>query len=190
MPLDTELLKLLKDDPRRGIKQIFHTYYANMVGTSFNVVKVESVAKDIAQDVLIKLWENRDQIKINRSLKNYLKRAVINHSINFLKSKYNQNNADLDHIELEDADTEQKIESHDLDRFIRNQIDELPERCRLVFILSRYEDLTNKEIAEHLDISIKTVESQITKALKHLRKTVLPHIHYGVLLFFVFQFSL
>jgi RNA polymerase sigma-70 factor (ECF subfamily) len=187
MSEDSELISLLKEKPDLGIKKIFDTYYATLVGTSYNLVKKEDVAKDIAQEVLLKLWENRDQFDIQKSLKNYLKRAAINSSINHIKSKHGKKWEEPEYLEIQDDYTAQKIDADDLEHLITNYISALPEKCRMVFMLSRFENLSNKEIAEHLDISVKTVESQITKALKFLRKTVLPHIHRLILLFSFFQ---
>ncbi|MCI5082333.1 MAG: RNA polymerase sigma-70 factor [Saprospiraceae bacterium] len=188
MPLDDELKQLLAQRPDQAIKQIFHQYYPMMVGTSFNICQKEDVSKDIAQEVLLKLWENHQTISINSSLKNYLKRATINHTINYLKSKHgNKNYEEVDRLNILDEQTLQKLEAEDLEAFIRESISELPERCRIVFTLSRFEDLSNKEIAEQLGISVKTVESQITKALKFLRKQVLPHIRHGMFIFSLFQ---
>ena len=108
-------------------------------------------------------------------------------SINFIKSKHGKKLEEPDYLEIQDDYTIQKIDADDLADLINSYISALPEKCRMVFMLSRFENLSNKEIAEHLNISIKTVESQITKALKFLRKTVLPHIHRLILLFSFFQ---
>ena len=168
------LAQLLQDD-EKGLQSIFDRYYKYLVVTAFKVVNDDHQARDIVQDVFFDFWKKRAQHNINISLKAYLRRAVVNRSIDFLRKKkrigtseeitdYNQpsNTASIQDI----------LETNDLQSALHAAIDGLPERCRQVFSLSRFEDMSHKEIAAKLDISVKTIENQMTKALKILRKVL------------------
>lgn len=131
------------------------------------------MVEDLAQDVFLKLWEKRETILITTSFQAYLHRMAANEAISHLRrsKKWNEQ---LEIDELPPLSAAERSDSpsieHELRAHIRQAIDRLPERCRAVFLLSRYEELSYREIAEKLDISIKTVENQMGKALKIMRE--------------------
>ena len=119
------------------------------------------------------LWKNKEYLhNINTSLKLYLRKAAYNKSINKLKTKVYFNEVDDDNLSNDAFDQHSNIVIEELEKKIQLAIDDLPMKCRTIFILSRFHDKTYKEISEDLNISIKTVENQISKALKILRKKI------------------
>lgn len=130
-------------------------------------------SEDIVQDLFTKLWQRKDSLDHIDNIQAYLRRSAANSSLNYLKKNQKISYTD-------DWSAHESTEVHEpqpdtvdeLRKLIHLTIDQLPDRCRLVFIMSRYDRMSYKEIASQLDISIKTVENQISKALKVLRKVV------------------
>ena len=171
-----------------ALRKIFDSYYKYLLVTAYNIVNDQSKAKDLAQDVFYELWKKREKIQINTSLKAYLRRSVINRSINFLKSqKRFQFGDDALSAEWEskESDAQQELEGSDLQNIINQAIDSLPEKCKLIFKLSRLEKFSHKEIAEKLGISTKTIENQMTKALKTLRTAIAKYKELGIIIFLI-----
>ena len=132
-------------------------------------------AEDIAQEVFVEVWKRKDAIEINASLKGYLRRTAVNKTLNHLRKKkleLDDGGDELGAVSYDGASSQQKLEAQDLKEIIHKTIDSLPERCRIIFGLSRFEELSYREISEKLDISIKTVENQMSKALKIIRASV------------------
>lgn len=132
-----------------------------------NQVAVE----DIVQEIFVKLWEKREQLSIDTSLKSYLFQSAHNSCLNFLKhleveKKYS---IDINHFASTKIDHDTLVEE-ELNLRLYSSIESLPEKCRLVFKLSRFEGLKQQEIANKLGISVKTVKNHIGKALKIIRK--------------------
>jgi len=129
-------------------------------------------AKELVQGTFLKIWIKRDIIKINTSLKSYLYRAVQNHALNHLqqqkiKQKYV---IDKEHFPAQPSGNGQlKMEEEELKKVIKNAILNLPEKRRKIFELSRFENMKYQQIAEHMAISVKTVEAQMSKSLQYLR---------------------
>ena len=173
--MDQEILKRLKENDEEAVRWLFSTYFSSLVGVAHRIVQDQDMAKDIVQDVFVRLWSHRDTLRITSSLQSYLKRSVVNKAIDYKRRFYDKNKEALDdqkerfyHINH----AEDRLSEEDTRQQINHAINTLPERCRLVFILSRHEALTYAQIAEKLDISIKTVENQMTKALKILRQAL------------------
>jgi len=167
-------------------EQIFKQYFTFLSNVAYAVVNDEDDAYDIAQQVFIKFWNKKDTVDIDNNIKSYLHRATVNTAINFIK-KDNKTVKfeDVSGAELAASTEEAKVEvsEENIQDVIKDAVSNLPEKCRLVFSLSRYSDMTNREIAEHLDISIKAVEKHISRALKELRVTLKPYMNYfGVFL--------
>lgn len=175
---DQELLSRLQSSDEAAYRLLFDRYYEKMVISALQITKDSNIAKDAAQEVFLALWKNRERTQIKQSLTAYLKRGVINRSLNILKSrKLHSGNTVPEAIALPiPSKADQTLELQDLQKRVHKAIDKLPDRCREVFVLCRFEELSHKEIAAQLNISTKTVENQMTKALKFLRKTVLPFI--------------
>lgn len=173
---DQKLIELLKANDERAISLIFKEHYPFLCQAIIRVVKDPIVAEDLAQDVFHDLWKRRENLEISTSIKAYLRRAGINKTLNFIRDKKVKWD-DEDKLPMMPANVTtaiQMLEGKELEKLINLTIDSLPERCRLVFTLSRFEDLSYQEIATALDISVKTVENQMSKALKVLRAALGP----------------
>lgn len=171
---DEVFLRLLREHPSKGMRKIFDTYYAALCKRIYLLVRSHSAAEDIAQEVMLQLWKRRDDLEITTSLWAYLSRSGYHRALNWLRDGKLR-------LEREQAgewqDSRQKlpsagVEMDELQQIIYKAVDALPPRTRMVFVLSRFEGYTRKEIAEELGISIKTVENQMTRALKALREAL------------------
>lgn len=182
---EKQWLEDLKLGDQKALRQIFNQYYKYLLVTAFNIVGEEEKAKDFVQDVFFELWKKRENIHIHSSIKPYLRKAVVNKALNFLKSQKRMQWGDeaLDyHRPSQDIDAQQQLETKDLQAVITDAIESLPAKCRIVFSLSRFEDLSHKEIAEKLNISTKTIENHMTKALRIIRIAIRE---YGMLDFWI-----
>jgi RNA polymerase sigma-70 factor (ECF subfamily) len=156
-----------------GFESLFQVNYQPLCAAAYRIVQDKDIAEDIVQDVFIKVWQKRESLDISISVKAYLFKSTINQSLNHIKKVSNMNEREAQYTSEYNDDvnsTEQIIALKETRQRIDAAIKALPQACRTVFILSRYEHLSYKEIASELDISIKTVENQMVKALKYLRK--------------------
>jgi len=185
---EKEWLQSLKAGKQVALQKIFNHYYKYLVVTGYNITGDNEKAKDLVQDVFFELWKKREQLNIQSSLKSYLRRAVVNRSLNYIKTqkRFDFGEENFDAQTPDQAFSAQKIlEAQDLKNALNAAIDSLPAKCKAIFMLSRYEKLSHKEIAAKLDISTKTIENQITKALKIVRVAVEKFDTLGLLLFWL-----
>jgi len=186
----TEILRGLQEDDQTVLKSLFQEHYLSVCRSISRFVKDKSSVEDIAQDVFIKFWEKRKSLNINSSVAAYLHRMGMNEAISFLRRKKYFEPEEA--IEQNQPNTlysgEQELLQSELQQNVTNAINSLPPKCRAIFQMSRFEELTYKEIAAKLDISIKTVENQMGKALRVMRerlKGYLSIISWLVILFFL-----
>ena len=186
---DNEILNLLTSDPDRAIDLLFRTYYAYICKSIYRIIPDQNITEDLAQDVFYEIWKKRNRFQIKTSLKAYLRRAGMNKALNYIRDKkIKWDDADaLETMETNAPGSGEKLEAIELQKQIEKAINELPERCRIVFSLSRFEEMTYQQIADHLGISIKTVENQISKALKLLRVKLGSYLSVGVLFWGLFR---
>ncbi|MBN8684551.1 MAG: RNA polymerase sigma-70 factor [Chitinophagales bacterium] len=172
---DTEqawLIALAQGD-ETALRHIFKAYYRPLLADAWRLVPDRSVCEDLVQEVFVELWRKREELSIHSSLRAYLRRAVVNRAINHLKSDkrfVGEEYLPQGDTETPEAAQEQALAQEIQESRIHEAIAQLPEKCRVVFVLSRFEHKSHKEIAEILDISTKTIENQITKAMKMLRE--------------------
>lgn len=173
---DHDLWLLCKQNDEAAFKELFYRYYHYLTKVAIKIVQDEFEAKDIAQNVYVAIWNRRGEIKINSSIKSYLHRSTLNKALNQIKKRKIDYTIDTD-IQIpskrENADT--KLERNELREIIHQAINQLPDRCRTIFILNRFEHLSYKDIAERLEISPRTVEVQLAKARKALRDLLAAH---------------
>ncbi len=153
----------MKIETHNDLKVFFDTNYRNSVISANRILNDQAAAEDVVQDCLIKLWGNRSQLK-ETTVAGYFAIMVRNRCIDNLRKK-KPAIVELDDVQLPIEDHSQ-MEHDELKEKIDAAIDSLPDRCREIFVLSRFEKMSHKEIAESLMISPKTIENQITKALK------------------------
>lgn len=174
---DKELLQAIALSNNSAYRVLFNKYYKVLLGTAINIIKDIDSGKDAVQEVFLQLWKNRERMDISSSLDSYLKRAVINRSLSIIKTaKRFEDDTALSHHVESSAGASEILEGKDMEQIIAKAMEKIPERCRIAFVLKRQEGLSLKEIAEKLDISPKTVENQITKALKILKEAIQPHL--------------
>jgi RNA polymerase sigma-70 factor (ECF subfamily) len=157
----------------RAYEATYKELYKPLFIYALGILNSQASAEEIVQNVFMKLWEKKETLKIETSLKAYLYKAVHNHSLNAIKHNkvVQQYETHLSHtMTHKETDSAERDASHkQLQGRLRQALSELPEQCRTVFQMSRFEDLKYKEIAERLSISPKTVENHMGKALKLLR---------------------
>jgi RNA polymerase sigma-70 factor (ECF subfamily) len=184
--LDNALLQQMKQGDKKALETLFKTYYSSLVKFARNILKNTEQAEDITQDVFIKIWDKRQDLENITSFKAYLFIAVRNQCFNILKVNERKNWLDDEPENYENYMTnhvEANLNAKDLNGKINEAIELLPEKCKLTFQLSRFENLSYKEIAETMNVSVKTVENQMGKALALLRKSVLPYLNLVVLFY-------
>ncbi|MBA4407889.1 MAG: RNA polymerase sigma-70 factor [Odoribacter sp.] len=180
---DKLILEHLKNSDQGVFELVFKYYYSGLVIYADQIIKNTTVSEDIVQTIFMKLWEARESIEI-RSFRSYFIQCVKNSSIDYLrnqevKNKYRQHSIDYTQVEMQ----EDLWTIMELDELIKQTIDKLPPRCREIFLMSRTENLKIAEIAEKLRLSGRTVETQISKALKILRIELADYL--ALLIFFL-----
>jgi len=184
---DTQLMECLSNDNRLAFEYIFKKYYQDLCRFGVTYVKDIDIAEELVQQIFINIWERRYELSISTSMKSYLFTAVRNKSFNYIKLQLPKEykKVDIDEVGFIDSNNkEEDIVFEDLKVYVANAIDSLPAKCKVIFNLSRNSGLTYKEIAEELDISVKTVENQIGIALKKLREQLNPVWDKVILLLF------
>lgn len=179
---NNELLELFQQDSRKAIDLLFVRDYEYLCRIAYRVLKDTNRSEDIVQDVFFELWKKRETIKIKTSIKAYLRRAVINKTLNFIRDQKIRMDDDSSLQFLDNKENIQlDMEASEMQGRIENALNDLPPKCKMVFMLSRYEQLSYQEIADKLEISTKTVENHISKALKRLRIALRPFMVWLIL---------
>jgi len=171
--------KALKEGDEIAFEMVFKLHYQPLCNYAFSFLPDRDEAEEIVQATFLNVWEKKQGITIETSLKSYLYRAVRNSCLNAIK----HNRVKMKHVEesvftLENShdSVSQSVISSELDQKIGDALMALPEQCRLIFKMSRFEELKYAEIAEQLNISVKTVENQIGKALKIMREQLKEYL--------------
>lgn len=181
---DTQKL-ILNKDRERDFEQVFKTYFKGLHAYACTILRDEVMAEEMVQNVFCRLWEKTDQIEIRESVSGYLYRSVYHESLNYLK-----------HLKVRDAyqaqalfhaETANNAEEHLAHRELQERLEmalkELPEKCRTIFQLSRFEELKYQEIADRLQLPVKMVENQMGKALRLLRLKLVDFLPVSLILF-------
>ena len=167
----TNKIESLSDDTY--FEKVFKEYFTTLTYYAVKFTKDTDSAKEIVHNVFISLWEKRESVSTNQPLRSYLYTSVHNRCLNYLRdrSKFlNEDIGDLDYINELSGEHYDLIEQNETESIIAEAISRLPEKCRQIFKLNRFEEKKYKEIASLLNISVKTVEAQISKALRILRE--------------------
>ena len=158
------------------LEKAFREYYLFLTNMAYKVLGDSSQAEDCVQDVFIKIWNKRDRLKIDKELKSYLTRSVINACYDHLSSKKMRLSKSFTQNNQNSLDTENQVRLTELQIKLELALERLPKQCRLIFSLSRFQGMSGKEIAEYLQVSKKTVDNQIGIALKKLREDLSDYI--------------
>jgi RNA polymerase sigma-70 factor, ECF subfamily len=185
------LIDRLKNGNETAYELLFKEYYKVLVIFASKYLKDVEASKELVQELFVHIYEKRENLDINSSLKSYLFRSVHNRSINLINSKkirekyaehYNQT------TDIKQNTLEQDVNASELESALHTAINELPPRCKVIFKMNRFDGLSNNEIAEKLTLSKRTVETQISKALKILRVKLEPYMVASCLIFALLTF--
>ena len=169
---DLELQLLLNKDRDHAFNLIFDKYWKRLYAYAFKIYSDEEICEDIVQEVFVSLWEKPENTPII-NLEGYLLRAVKYKAINYLRNlKFKPEHEQILASIAIPAKAERLLEYNEFEAIVESEISKLPPRCKKVFVLSRFEDYTNAEIAKKLNISIRTVEKHISDALKQLKASL------------------
>ena len=183
--METSTLHNIRSGDEKAFELLFKAQYPILCGYARKYLDDFDQAEEIVQEMFFNFWQKREKVEINTSLEAYLFRSVRNSCLNYLKhlkirEQYKlANNQDIRQKEQEIHDSVVALE---LQERIENVIDQLPTERKKIFKMSRFEELKYKEIAEKLNISVKTVEAEMSKALKFLRQ----HLSDYLSLFIIF----
>ena len=171
---DTALIVALKKGDNKGYDSLVNTYHHKLCVYGYGLTNDHDLAEDIVQNVFLNIWKNRKKLKDEFSIKNYLYKSVYNEFIDQYRKETAVLALEKKYIEtLNSIVDEDDAYVHDkLIVLVKQEIENLPPKCKQTFLLSKEEGLTNIEISEYLNISIKSVEAHITKAFGILRKTL------------------
>lgn len=168
-----ELIDALRAGNQAAFDEIYQRHWGGMFRSAYALLKDRDASMDILQEIFIWLWQHREHIEIVSSLKTYLSASVYYKAANYIRQGKIRRAffEELKTVRIEETEEDQ-LEIKELKSLIRQHTSRLPEKCRQVYYLSRNEQLTNKEIAEKMGISVKTVENQMTIALRRLRASL------------------
>jgi RNA polymerase sigma-70 factor (family 1) len=168
---DILLLKLIREGDKLAFRHLFESYFTPLCRFMHIYVHETALVEELALDIFIYIWENRKILSIQISLKAYLFQAARNKCLNVLRKEKLTVSLEQTEIDVEETNG-LSLETEELYQIIQEAVLALPEKCKEVFQLSRNENLTNQQIATQLNISIKTVEAQITKALRRIKESL------------------
>lgn len=171
------IIEGLRSGRESAYRQLFDQYYQKLVVFAYKYLDDLESARDIVQEFYLYLYESRQSISIQTSLKSYLYSAVKNRCLNQVKHeqvKEKHRNMRRSEANVSDPDLEEIMDAVELEARVYEIVSKLPEKCRQIYIMSRVDGKRNREIADELNLSIRTVETQISKALKSLKDSLLP----------------
>jgi RNA polymerase sigma-70 factor (family 1) len=159
-----------------AFKEIYNRYWFVFYNYAYNIIRNKEIAEEIVQEIFFSLWNKREELEITHSLQGYLFTAVKFQTLNHIRSKKVRTNYASSYVAFEntlvDNSNEEHIHFYDLKKHIEIEVAKLPNKCQLIFRMSRNKHQSIKTISDVLNISHKTVENHLTKALKHLRSSL------------------
>jgi RNA polymerase sigma-70 factor (family 1) len=175
---ESELILLLKSGNQAAFAEIYNRYWTILIDTAYQRLKSIEAAEEIVQDVFVSFFLRREQIFLNSTLEAYLKTALKYKVYNVYRSQQ----VHLSHLDaiikdqkIDPLTPDSVLEIKELQARVRQVADKMPEKCRQVFLLSRFEHLSQQEIADQMGISISTVKKHMTKSLDIMRKEFNEH---------------
>lgn len=173
---DVAVFKRIKEGDIKIFENVFRQYYTLLCIYAFGITGRKDIAEEVVQDVFYNIWKERENIHILRSIKNYLYGAVRNQSLQYLEHLTMEERHRLHVLNGENMDAElspqEKLEYKELEGVIERTLNRLPERRLQIFRMHRMNGKKYKEIADRFSISVKTVEAEMTKAYRALRKEI------------------
>lgn len=185
---DKEYVERLKMGDLSAFDALFHKYSEMLYAFALSITRNQYAAEDITQLVFMKVWEKRAQIKEHLSFKSFLFSVAYHETISLLRKEKSEKRRINEYLHFsisQTNETEQSVEFKNIQDIANQVIDQMPEKRKSIFRLSRDQGYTNKEISEKLNISIKTVENQMTSALSSLRQKLGKQDIMEILYFFL-----
>lgn len=171
--IDIQIIEALRNGNHKAFEKVFIAYYDKTKTFVYDYIKSEPDAEEITEELFVNLWENRHSINTSKSFYSYLHTIARNSAINFLKHKYIHDAYLANTENTESSSTaEEELIAKELGLLIDDIIDKMPEQRKKIYLLSRQEGLSNTEIAEQLNTTKRNVESQLSLALKEIRRAI------------------
>ena len=171
------LIDALKEGNQQVFDYLFHLYYSGLVVFAIKYVENRETAEDIVQDIFVNIWLKRESINISQSLKSYFFTSVRNRSLDYLRQmKVKLRVNELNKLEENPIQPDDFIIESELRELLNNAINKLPPTCKEIFLMNRFEGIAPNNIAIQKNISVRTVEGHIGKALKILRTELGNHL--------------
>lgn len=170
---DRSYIGLITEGNEQAFDKLFTDWFGKLYAYAFSVLRDEAIAEEAVQSVFCRIWEKRGQLEVRTSLQAYLYGSVYHECMGWLRHekhiKVHRSHVLRGGEQPTAENAAGKVELGELEIRLKQALDELPDQCRAIFQLSRFGGLKYREIAGQLDLSVKTVEAQVSKALKHLR---------------------
>ncbi|TRX62995.1 RNA polymerase sigma-70 factor [Carboxylicivirga sp. M1479] len=185
---EIELIQGIERGEESAFQELFLKYYTQLVVFARKVIVDDDLARELVQDVIVNFYEKRGAIKIHSSLKAHLYQSVRNRCLNQIKHSQirRDHHANIyQNTKNDEMYVDTKLEETELEQKIFSIIQALPNQCKRIFEMSRFDGETNQEIADKLQLSKRTVETQISKALKVLRKGLDGYLDLWIMLFYL-----
>ncbi len=174
------LENICRSDDQKSFEELFKVFYQRLLGFCMHYIKHKESAEEIVSDVFMKLWVRRKSLPPIKNLETYLFIAVKNHSLNHLKQFSNYHIAYLEdagiHKLINTHDPEKELERRELIFKMDQAVNSLPRQCKIIFNLIKEEGLKYKEVAEILNLSSRTVETQLVRAMKKIDVILSPYL--------------
>ncbi|MDL2256055.1 RNA polymerase sigma-70 factor [Parabacteroides sp. OttesenSCG-928-G06] len=169
--LELQLLKQIKAGDERAFRKLFYMHSGKLFIWAYKMIRNESAAEDIVQDFFLSYWEKREILTFNPSFLAYAYRSVYNMSLNYLRNNERFVYGYEIVIDLIDADVEEE-DVQELLHLLNKAIDELPERCKRIFVMATLEKKKYAEVADLLGVSVNTVKVQVSRAYRILKEKI------------------
>lgn len=173
--VDQQLMLQIKAGDNSAYDTLFRKYYTYLCTIAFRMTQSKEQAEDTVQEVFLEVWRKREDLEIRNAVKSYLHRAVVNKTLNKIRDKkldFNGSDEKMESLGTRQSSPLQKMQGEELEVVIKTAFEGLPEKCRIVFSMVKYESMSYRDTAEKLGISIKTVENQMSKALRIMRMAI------------------
>lgn len=170
---DQELMAAIRNRDKKVFESFYKKYYKQLFATAYQYVRQQETAEEIVHDLFINIWNKADQLNIQYSMKSYLFKAIVNTSLNFIKKEKIDAEKHSAYLAVQEPEAVTEVQNESEELLLKNleeALELLPAKCKQVMYLSRFGKLKQQEIADQLDISLKTVKNHLTVGFQKLRE--------------------
>lgn len=183
--IDPDIFHRIKEGDVLSFNKLFDTYYTSLCFFAVKFLADIDISRSLVQQLFVDLWMKRDKLDTIRSVKSYLYTSVRNRCIDQLRLKQNTLEMSSEFEDITRIPFHDLVEEAEINDLINNSVNQLPEKCREIFILCRYEGLRYTDVAQKLNLSVKTVEMQMGIALRRLRESIKRYQIVGLAIYFI-----